>query len=65
MNLKKFEIKTEHVPQGNQFIFYTKARCGKDALANLLTHSGDFIELLGCNESNNMRIVVKHVRARD
>ena len=55
--MKEFEITTK--TKNGTYIFLTKARCGKTAVKNLLTHSGDFKHILGMMESNSMTIKVK------
>lgn len=59
MKIKDFQITT--TTKTCTYKFLTRASCGKTAIKNLITFSGDFNHILGGVESNNMIIKVKTI----
>ncbi len=59
--MKGFRVVT--TTKNGKYVFLTNARCGKGAVRNLLTHSGDFKHILGMVESDRMTIKVNPLKA--
>ena len=60
--MKGFEIVTE--TKYGRYTFLTKANNGKEALNGLISHSGDFKDLVGKQESDRMVITIKPLKTR-
>jgi hypothetical protein len=63
MRLKTFEFHT--ITGRGTYIYYTKAKNGKEALKTLITRSLDYKNLISETESNNIVINIKHCKTRD
>jgi aspartate/glutamate racemase len=62
IRLKSFSVETTTIY--GKLIYLTKARCGRDALKNLITNSCDFNQIMTNKESNNMTIKIEHLKTR-